>query len=212
MKARSLLQVLLLAAFIAFSHHALGQQNVVGFPRDQIALQLGALQMGYVQFGTSATPFNPTNKQEAANALAQGRIALARTNGWGTNNVLNAVQPTNYGEQLDLAVQAVMAFAATNKISGTVTLGNGRKLAIAARMTVPPLSWSVPLPYAISAATAGPQGPAGPAGAPGTNGLAATIAIGNVTTGDPGTQAVVTNEGTSEAAVFSFSIPRGGQG
>ena len=38
----------------------------------------------------------------------------------------------------------------------------------------------------------GPQGPQGPA----------TIAIGNVTTGDPGTSATVTNSGTNENVVL----------
>ena len=46
----------------------------------------------------------------------------------------------------------------------------------------------------------------GPAG---TNGTAATIAIGSVTTGAPGSNAVVTNVGTSNAAVFNFTIPQG---
>ena len=46
-------------------------------------------------------------------------------------------------------------------------------------------------------------GPAGPAGD------AATIAVGTTTTGSPGTNASVTNSGTSSAAVFDFTIPQG---
>ena len=46
----------------------------------------------------------------------------------------------------------------------------------------------------------------------GGNGAAATIAVGTVTTGDPGTNASVTNSGTSSAAVFDFVIPRGADG
>ena len=52
-------------------------------------------------------------------------------------------------------------------------------------------------------------------GAPGTNGsngTAATIAVGTVTTGEPGTNASVTNAGTSSAARFNFTIPRGAKG
>lgn len=56
---------------------------------------------------------------------------------------------------------------------------------------------------------AGAQGAAGPAGA---DGAAATISIGSVTTGAAGTSAAVTNSGTSSAAVFNFTIPRGAQG
>ena len=55
----------------------------------------------------------------------------------------------------------------------------------------------------------GDTGPTGPKGEPGT---AATIAIGTVTTGDPGTEASVTNSGTANAAIFNFVIPRGEQG
>ena len=55
----------------------------------------------------------------------------------------------------------------------------------------------------------GDTGPTGPKGEPGT---AATIAIGTVTTGDPGTEASVTNSGTANAAIFDFTIPRGEQG
>ena len=55
----------------------------------------------------------------------------------------------------------------------------------------------------------GPQGPAGQPGTPGTDGAAATIAVGTVTTGAPGSDAAVTNSGTSSAAVFDFAIPQG---
>ncbi len=58
----------------------------------------------------------------------------------------------------------------------------------------------------------GPEGPAGPTGETGPTGAAATITIGSVTTGDPGTEASVTNSGTSEDAVFDFVIPRGSPG
>lgn len=49
-------------------------------------------------------------------------------------------------------------------------------------------------------------------GAGGGSGDAATIAVGTVTTGDPGTNATITNAGTNTAAVFNFVIPRGDVG
>lgn len=64
----------------------------------------------------------------------------------------------------------------------------------------------------------GPQGPQGETGATGATGPqgetgeAATIAVGTVTTGQPGTDAVVTNTGTANAAIFNFTIPQGIQG
>ena len=49
-------------------------------------------------------------------------------------------------------------------------------------------------------------------GATGPQGDAATIAVGTVTTGAAGSSVVVTNVGTSGAAVFDFTIPRGDTG
>lgn len=50
------------------------------------------------------------------------------------------------------------------------------------------------------------------AGLQGEPGDAATIAIGNVTTGAPGSSASVTNVGTANAAVLDIEIPRGDPG
>ena len=47
---------------------------------------------------------------------------------------------------------------------------------------------------------------------PGPAGVAATIAVGNVTTLTPGTNASVSNTGTTSAAVFDFGIPKGEKG
>lgn len=55
----------------------------------------------------------------------------------------------------------------------------------------------------------------GAPGAPGANGVSgaagvgATIQVGSVTTGVPGSQAAVSNVGTSNAAVLNFTIPQG---
>lgn len=61
----------------------------------------------------------------------------------------------------------------------------------------------------------GADGAPGPAGTDGTNGkdgAAATITVGTTTTGEPGTQASVTNSGSASAAVFNFTIPKGEKG
>jgi hypothetical protein len=61
----------------------------------------------------------------------------------------------------------------------------------------------------------GPQGLQGTPGTAGSNGLpgaAATVQVGAVTTGSPGSQASVTNVGTANAAVLNFSIPQGAPG
>jgi hypothetical protein len=58
----------------------------------------------------------------------------------------------------------------------------------------------------------GQPGTNGTNGTNGKNGAAATIAVGTVTTGAAGSSASVTNRGTSSAAVFDFTIPRGADG
>ena len=61
----------------------------------------------------------------------------------------------------------------------------------------------------------GAQGEAGRDGINGTDGkdgVAATIQVGTVTTGAAGSEAVVTNAGTENAAILDFTIPRGAQG
>lgn len=64
----------------------------------------------------------------------------------------------------------------------------------------------------------GPQGPKGdtgaqgPKGDTGDTGKAATIQIGTVTTGEPGTDASVENVGTATDARLNFTIPRGADG
>jgi hypothetical protein len=52
----------------------------------------------------------------------------------------------------------------------------------------------------------------GPKGNTGAAGTAATVAAGTTTTGAAGTNASVTNSGTTSAAVFNFTIPRGETG
>lgn len=51
----------------------------------------------------------------------------------------------------------------------------------------------------------GPTGPRGPQGP-------ATITVGSTTTGEPGTNAQVTNSGTTENVILNFTIPRGATG
>ena len=58
----------------------------------------------------------------------------------------------------------------------------------------------------------GDTGDTGATGATGAAGSAATITVGTVTTGTAGSNATVTNVGTSGAAIFDFSIPRGDTG
>jgi collagen type VII alpha len=57
-----------------------------------------------------------------------------------------------------------------------------------------------------------PRGDTGTTGATGATGTAATVGVGTTTTGAPGSSANVTNSGTTSAATFNFTIPRGDVG
>ena len=56
------------------------------------------------------------------------------------------------------------------------------------------------------------QGATGATGATGPQGSAASIALGTVSTGAAGSSASITNSGSSSAATFNFTIPRGDTG
>lgn len=61
----------------------------------------------------------------------------------------------------------------------------------------------------IAGNTPGIKGPKGDKGERGEDGQSSTIEIGTTTTGEPGTDAIVTNSGTESAAILNFTIPRG---
>ncbi len=58
----------------------------------------------------------------------------------------------------------------------------------------------------------GPTGETGPTGPAGSPGQGATIQVGTVTTAPPDSLVSIVNSGTSQNAVFDFSIPRGATG
>lgn len=71
------------------------------------------------------------------------------------------------------------------------------------------------LDFVLPRGQIGPTGPSGADGRDGKDGVpgaAATIQVGAVTTGEPGTQAQVVNAGTENAAVLQFTIPQGRPG
>jgi hypothetical protein len=87
-----------------------------------------------------------------------------------------------------------------------VTLAGSTYLAVAANSSSRPDLYPQMWTMLAQAGGTGPQGATGPAGP------AATVAVGAVTTSAAGTQAAVTNTGTSSAAVLNFTIPQGANG
>lgn len=66
--------------------------------------------------------------------------------------------------------------------------------------------------FGIPVGEKGTKGDRGDDGTNGSDGVAATIQVGTTSTGDAGSDASVTNSGTTSAAVFNFTIPKGDQG
>jgi len=101
--------------------------------------------------------------------------------------------------------------------AGTVTIGTtttgsaGGNASVSNSGTSSDAVLSFTLPKGASG-TAGVQGSIGLTGATGAVGDNATITIGTVTTGQPGSAVTVANAGTDTAATLNFSIPRGAQG
>lgn len=101
--------------------------------------------------------------------------------------------------------------AATIKV-GKVTTGTSASVTNSGNSTNAVFDFVIPVSGGGGQGIQGPKGEPGPKGADGKDGTAATIKIGTVTTSAPGTNAKVTNTGTSNAAVFNFSIPKGEKG
>ena len=119
-------------------------------------------------------------------------------------------QAQTAAQQAQAAQQAVENLGVT---SNTLPVGQGATVTKTVDET-----GAVTLAFGIPQGPQGPKGPEGPQGGPGATGPqgkpgeAATVEIGSVTTGAPGTSAEVTNSGTAKAAVLNFTIPQGPQG
>ena len=78
-----------------------------------------------------------------------------------------------------------------------------RKIIAQAQLTRPNYGCcSFPVPSSVT----GPTGPTGPAG---EDGVSPTVTVGTTLTGDPGTEASVTNSGTETDVILDFVIPEG---
>jgi sugar lactone lactonase YvrE len=152
-----IIRQLSIVQFMFMGAVAFGQTNLpFQHPRDQIALQLGAIQMGY------SVPFqlvgNPTSAQQAANALAMGRNILAATPAKPAVKVQGfvsspAVDSVEFRDQLYQAVEAVVTTPVIGSIKGSVMLNNGKKQSISATLSLPPITYTIPVPYALESAS-----------------------------------------------------------
>lgn len=150
------------------------------------------IAVGDVTTVVNGTPAAVVNSGTTAEAILNFTIPAGPTGPQGPIGATGATGITWQGEW-DIATDyvdndAVFWNGATWFASGDPTVGE--------EPTELATHW---YPLALQGAT-GPQGPA------------ATIAVGTVTTGAPSDPVVVTNVGTSGAAVFDFTIPKGDTG
>jgi len=124
-------------------------------PKDQIALQLGAIQMGYTVPFTLTGNISVPKMQQAVNALVMGRNALDATVAKPAVQVVGAVDSPSvdtveYRDQLYAAVEYVVTSPVLATIKGSATLMGNKKVSVAAtKLTVPTNAWTIPVPYAL---------------------------------------------------------------
>ena len=151
--------ILIFIFSISFSFNSLAQMAIPFLqPRDQIALQLGAIQMGYpVPFSFSSfSSGSSTNVQQAINAMAMGRNALNATvlkPAVRVQGVVSSppIDTTAFRDQLYQAVEAVVTLPATGSLKGFAILEGGKKQTVTAKLVPPSSTYTIPVPYALEA-------------------------------------------------------------
>ena len=103
---------------------------------------------------------------------------------------------------IELGTPGAQGDAATIAVGTTTTLSPGASATVVNAGTTSAAVFN----FGIPAGAKGDTGNTGPTGA------AATISVGSTSTGAAGSSASVVNSGTSSAAVFDFTIPRGDKG
>ena len=124
------------------------------------------------------------------------------------------------GQKGDTGETGAPGQAATITVGETITGEPGTSVTVENTGTsnAAVLKFTIPKGEKGDKGDTGPQGEQGETGATGATGEAgpagdaATINVGTTTTGEPGTQASVTNSGNTTNAVFNFTIPKGEKG
>ena len=137
-------------------------------------------------------------------------------NNVAVTNTITELTVSNPSYPITISYNAVELDGVSATIAvGTVTTGAaGSSAAITNSGTSGAAVFDFTIPRGDVGATGatGPTGATGSTGSTGATGTAATIAAGTTTTGSAGSSASVTNSGTSSAAVFDFTVPRGDTG
>ena len=155
------------------------------------------IAVGTVTTGAAGSSASIVNSGTTGAAVFDFTIPRGEVGNTGPTGATGSTGPQ--GQAATISVGSVTTGAAGGSASVTNT---GTSSAAVLAFTIP----------RGDTGSAGAAGETGPQGLQGPQGLAGTITVGTVTTGSPGTSATVTNTGTSSAAVFDFTIPRGADG
>ena len=140
---------------------------------------------------------------------APGTNASVTNSGTSSAAVLNFTIPRgDKGDKGDTGATGSPGVAATISVGTTSTGQPGTN----ASVTNVGTSSAAVLNFTIPKGAKGDTGATGAPGATGSPGASATVSVGTTTTGQPGTNASVTNSGTQSAAVLNFTIPKGDKG
>ena len=190
-------------------------------PRPQPTCCPTTITVGTTTTGEPGTQASVTNSGTTTNAILNFVIPRGETGPQGPTGATGATGAT--GPQGPAGTNGIDGAAATITVGATTTGDPGTQASVTnvGTPTDAILNFIIPRgetgetgpqgPTGATGAT-GATGPQGPAGTNGIDGTAATITVGTTTTGDPGTQASVTNVGTENAAILNFVIPAGEPG
>lgn len=177
-----------------------------GFRIDKTYASVSAMNAGYATDGVPEGGFvliNTDDVEDPDNA----KLYVKGETAYNFLTDLSGAQGIQ-GEKGETGSQGAAGKAATVTI-GTVTTGAaGTNAAVTNSGNTNAAIFNFTIPRGAT----GAKGDKGEDGADGADGAAATITVGEVTTGNAGTSATVTNAGTENAAILNFTIPRGATG
>lgn len=168
----------------------------------------------WVQFSTTGGGSASVTPESMSSAVATLTGCSDATKSWNpaANACVSNTGPQGPKGDTGATGATGSAGAAATISVGTVTTGAAGSNA---SVTNAGTSSAAILNLSIPRGADGAQGATGPKGDPGDTGpagTAATVAVGTVATDAAGSNAAVTNSGTSSAAVLNFTIPRGADG
>jgi hypothetical protein len=184
--------------------------STFGYALNDIVTYLGSSYISLIAANLGNTPGQATQWELLAAAGAMGAQGpagpIGLTGPAGLPGSAGATGPTGAAGVPGAAginYRGVWSSGVAYQPNDAVSFEGTTYLAHSGSSALEPDQFPVVWPVLAQGGSAGPTGPAG---------VAATVSVGTVTTGAAGTQAMVTNSGTANAAALNFTIPQGAPG